>query len=62
MTAPADSTHEEHASKLHAALSQLEALLHLAADPAVLALLPPKYQGYVQAAAAVDTAIHAATP
>lgn len=65
MTAPltpdpinAPPTHEEHASTLHTALSVLEGLMHLVENPAIVQLLPPKYQQYALAVAAVDGAIH----
>lgn len=43
-----------HASLLHSIFAQLEKILNIATDPAVLALLPAKYQGYATAIAIVD--------
>lgn len=52
---PADASHEEHASRWHIVLRALEDLLALGTNPAVMALLSPKYQGYAAAAAAVES-------
>lgn len=51
------STPVEHASRWHTILSLLEGMLGIATSPAVLALLPGKYQGYIGAAAAVGAVV-----
>jgi len=58
-TAPAQTAQapQVHASKLHTIFSDLEKLIGLAADPAVMAFLPPKYQSYAAAAMLVESVI-----
>lgn len=46
------------ASKLSSVLAELEKALQLAADPAVMSLLPPRYQAYAASALVVETLIH----
>jgi hypothetical protein len=56
-------THAEHAGFLHGLFTALEGAAHLLTNPAVLALLPGKYQGYAMAVAAVEqVAEKAVTP
>lgn len=51
------STPAQHASRWHTILSLLEGMMGIAASPAVMALLPSKYQGYIGAAAAVGSVV-----
>ncbi len=60
---PATPTPQQHASRWHFVLSLFEGMLALGASPAVMELLPPKYQGYIAAASVVEQVVtHAASP
>ncbi len=54
---PAAPTHQQHASRWHFVLSMLEGMLALGASPAVMELLPAKYQGYIAAASVVEQVV-----
>lgn len=58
---PHAATPQQHASRWHSILAALEGLLAVGTSPAVMALLPPKYQGYVAAASVVEQVTAAAT-
>lgn len=64
MTAPItpDPPHVEQASKLHSVFAALEGLLHLVENPAIVGLLPTKYQRYAVAVAIAHQAFTDAPP
>ena len=58
--ATATSIAVAHASILHTIFADLERVIGLAANPAVLALLPAKYQGYAGAAMVIEQVVASA--
>lgn len=52
---PADAPPVHHANWLHSVLMALEGAAAIVRSPAVVALLPAKYQGYAAAVSAIAT-------